>query len=226
MNKEKWSLALILTLFSPVVWAQNVNVVDGAYGQVTTGGTTVISGQQRIYKIDNVAKKKAELAQQQTQESVQKTANEESLSQEQTSQEKTAEENVQPYIGGYKKRSLKEIQENLKLSPQELLEKVRKERQEAKEQAAKGNYSNSEYNEKVTDALKARREERRNMTKEERRAIKEELKMLYKARREERRNMTKEERRAIKEQMKAKEKARREQQKADRKKRRQMRDMD
>ena len=200
MNKEKWSLALVLTLFSPMALAQNVNVVDGMYGQVTTGGTTVISGQQRVYKIDNVAKKKAEFAQQQTQEVAPKAANEESLSQEQTSQEKTAEENIEPYIGGYKKRSLKEIQDNLKLSPQELLDKVRKERKEAKEKASSANFSNSDYNKKVSDALKARREERRNMTKEERRGNKEE--------------------------MKAKEKARREQQKEDRKKRRKMRDMD
>lgn len=221
MNKEKWSLALVFTLFSPVALAQNVNVVDGAYGQVATGGTTVISGQQRIYKIDNAAKKRAE------QENLQNENTSKNIESGDKNAVSTSDKkDVEPYIGGYRKRSLEEIKENLKLSPQELLDKVRKERQEAKEQAAKANFSNSEYNEKVTDALKSRREERRNMTKEERRAIKEELKMLYKARREERRNMTKEERRAIKEELKAKEKARREQQKEDRKKRRKMRDMD
>ncbi len=221
MNKEKWSLALVLTLFSPMALAQNVNVVDGAYGQVTTGGTTVISGQQRIYKIDNAAKKRVE------QENLQNENTSKNIENEEKNAVSTSDKkDVEPYIGGYRKRSLEEIKENLKLSPQELLDKVRKERQEAKEQAAKANFSNSEYNKKVSDALKARREERRNMTKEERRAIKEELKMLYKARREERRNMTKEERRAIKEELKAKEKARREQQKEDRKKRKKMRDMD
>lgn len=220
--------------------AQNVTVKDEVFGASDEFGTkTVQPTVNRVYKIDNVAKKKAELEKQKEEQL--KNAN--SSSEKSEGSKKNATENetpatnsgdetlenkeFQPYLGGYKKRSLEEIQENLKLSPQELLEKVRKERQEAKETAAKQPLQSSKaYNEGVSDALQARREERREMTKEERRAIKEELKVLYKARREERRNMTKAERRAIKEELKAKEKARREQQKADRKKRKKMRDMD
>ena len=220
--------------------AQNVTVKDDVFGANDEIGTKSVQPTvNRVYKIDNVAKKKAELEQQKDEQL--KNANSSSEKSE-GSKKNTAENDtpatssgdksienkgVHPYLGGYKKRSLEEIQDNLKLPPQELLEKVRKERQEAKEAASKQPLQSSKaYNKSVTGALKDRREERREMTKEERRAIKEELKVLYKARREERRNMTKAERRAIKEELKAKEKARREQQKEDRKKRRKMRDMD
>lgn len=214
--------------------AQNVTVSDDVFGKNDEIGTKSLQPSvDRVYKIDNAAKKKVELNQNDIKNSDTSSEQSEGLKKNsETSEEAiTDTENktsdFKPYIGGYKKRSLEEIQENLKLPPQELLEKVREERQKAKEEAAKQPLvSSEEYNKSVTDALKERREERRNMTKAERRAVKEELKILYKARRDERRNMTKAERRAIKEELKAKEKARREQQKEDRKNRRKMRQKD
>lgn len=214
----------------------NVTVEEGVFGAEDEIGTkTVQPTVNRVYKIDNVAKKKAELEKLKAEKL--QNANSSSENSEGLKKNDTKEENLNSdaqadttaddeYSGGYRKRSLEEIQENLKLSPQELLDKVRKERAEAKEKAKKQPLLSSDaYNKKVIDAQEARREERRNLTKAERRALKEEQKMLYKARREERRNMTKAERRKIKEEMKAQEKARREQQKEDRKKRKKMRDM-
>ena len=220
--------------------AQNVTVKDEVFGENDEIGTkTVQPTINRVYKIDNVAKKKAELEKQKEEkiknanssseqsEGLKKNDTENGTPATSSGGEEVENKEFQPYLGGYKKRSLDEIEDNLKLSPQELLDKVRKERQEAKENAAKQPLQSSKaYNKGVNDALKARRDDRREMTKEERRAVKEELKVLYKARRDERRNMTKAERRAIKEEMKAKEKARKEKQKADRKKRKKMRDMD
>ncbi len=237
-------LMLISAMFSMVMLstaqAQNVAVKEGVFGENDEVGTkTVQPTVNRVYKIDNLAKKKAELEKQkatQLQNKNSSSENSEGLKKNaqgndtlvtNSGDEQVKTQEFQPYLGGYKKRSLDEIEANLKLPPQELLKKIREERKQAKEAAAEQPLvSSKEYNETVADSLKARREERREMTKEERRAIKEELKVLYKARREERRNMTKAERRAIKEELKAKEKARREQQKEDRKKRRKMRDMD
>ena len=104
---------------------------------------------------------------------------------------------------------------------------MRKERLQAQKEAAQQPLlSNKEHNQSLQDVQKERRAYRRSLTKAERRALKEEQKMLEKARRDERRNMTKAERRKIKEEMKAKEKARREEQKESRKKRQKMRNMD
>ena len=74
---------------------------------------------------------------------------------------------------------MEEIQQNLKLSPQELLDKVRKERERAQKEAEKQPMlSSSAHNQSLADKEKARREARREMTKEERRAVKEELNLL------------------------------------------------
>lgn len=240
MLKYVLMVGMVSVLTVSAANAQNVTVKDEVFGANDEIGTKSVQPTvNRVYKIDNVAKKKAELEQQK----VEQLNNANSSSEKSEGSKKNIAENetpatnsgdealkthtYKPYLGGYEKRSLEEIKENLKLSPQELLDKVRKERQEAKEAAQQQPMlSNKAYNQSVSDALKARREERREMTKEERRAIKEELKMLYKARREERRNMTKAERRAIKEELKNNEKVRREQQKQDRKNRKKMRDMD
>lgn len=232
------SVALMVT-FSTVK-AQNVTVKNEVFGANSEIGTkSVQPSVNRVYKIDNVAKKKAELEKQkemqlqnknsssENSEGLKKNTAEKEILATSSGDENPENKGFQPYLGGYKKRSLDEIEENLKLPPQELLKKVREERQKAKEASSKQPLvSSKEYNKTVADSLKARREERREMTKEERKAIKEELKVLYKARREERRNMTKAERRAIKEELKAQEKARREQQKSDRKKRKKMRSLD
>lgn len=240
MQKFMMMTGMISMLMVASANAQNVTVKDEVFGENDEIGTkTVQPTINRVYKIDNVAKKKAELEKQKEEqlknanssseqsEGLKKNDTENGTPATSSGDERVENKEFQPYLGGYKKRSLDEIEDNLKLSPQELLDKVRKERQEAKETAAKQPLQSSKaYNKGVSDALKARRDERREMTKEERRAVKEELKVLYKARRDERRNMTKAERRAIKEEMKAKEKARKEKQKADRKKRKKMRDMD
>ena len=223
-------LFLFFCLMPTLVLAQedNVQMTDAAFGEAIESGTmTIAPTVNEVYKIDNAANKKVILEQENPNINLQENINNESSSDSQNEDNIESENKSQPYLGGYRKRSLEEIQENLKLPPQELLDKIRKERQEAKEAAAKQPIvSSQEYNNSLIDAKEARREERRNMTKEERRAIKEELKILYKARRDERRNMTKAERRKIKEEMKAKEKARREQQKEERKERKKMRDMD
>ena len=215
-----------------------VTVKEDVFGENDEIGTrTVQPTVNRVYKIDNVAKKKAELEKQK-----QEQLNNAGSSSEQSEglKKNTAEKNTpatnsgddqveaeKPYSGGYKKRSLEEIEANLKLSPQELLDKVRKERLQAQKEAAQQPLlSNKEHNQSLQDVQKERRAYRRSLTKAERRALKEEQKMLEKARRDERRNMTKAERRKIKEEMKAKEKARREEQKESRKKRQKMRNMD
>ena len=240
MQKFMMMTGMISMLMVASANAQNVTVKDEVFGENDEIGTkTVQPTINRVYKIDNVAKKKAELEKQKEEqlknanssseqsEGLKKNDTENGTPAASSGGEEVENKEFQPYLGGYKKRSLDEIEDNLKLSPQELLDKVRKKRQEAKETAAKQPLQSSKaYNKGVNDALKARRDDRREMTKEERRAVKEELKVLYKARRDERRNMTKAERRAIKEEMKAKEKARKEKQKADRKKRKKMRDMD
>ena len=207
-----------------------VTVKEDVFGENDEIGTrTVQPTVNRVYKIDNVAKKKAELEKQK-----QEQLNNAGSSSEQSEglKKNTAEKNTpatnsgddqveaeKPYSGGYKKRSLEEIEANLKLSPQELLDKVRKERLRAQKEAAQQPLlSNKEHNQSLQDVQKERRAYRRSLTKAERRALKEEQKMLEKARRDERRNMTKAERRKIKEEMKAKEKARREEKKKKQKK--------
>ena len=228
MQKFMMMTGMISMLMVASANAQNVTVKDEVFGENDEIGTkTVQPTINRVYKIDNVAKKKAELEKQKEEqlknanssseqsEGLKKNDTENGTPAASSGGEEVENKEFQPYLGGYKKRSLDEIEDNLKLSPQ------------AKETAAKQPLQSSKaYNKGVNDALKARRDDRREMTKEERRAVKEELKVLYKARRDERRNMTKAERRAIKEEMKAKEKARKEKQKADRKKRKKMRDMD
>lgn len=232
--------------------AQNVKTTDAALDDKDAfESKNVRSTFDRTIKIDNAAKKRAEMEQKAAERAAQNqgTASQKTLEDE-AGVDKLGDEAIGDGVTpvtetattmgsgdadesketdaeikeDVEKRDLEEIKENLKLSPQELLAKVRKERQEKKELDASAPLkSGKEFNREVKDTLKARREERREMSKEERRAVKDELDMLYKARREERRNFTKEERKAIKEEMKVKEKSRRQQQRDDRKKRREMR---
>lgn len=220
--------------------AQNVTVSEASSDEIVN--RRIKPSVDKVVKIDNYAKKMAELQQNKTTE----TLVEKKKLGGMKNQQQTDVQPGEPEVAGVpvlnedgtpksdeelqkdiERKDLKEIEDNSKLTPQELLEKVREERKKLKEEEAAAPLpSSKQFNEEVKDKLKARREERRNMTKEERREVKEELKTLYKARREERRNFTKAERRAIKEEMKVKEKARRQQQREDRKKRRKMRDMD
>lgn len=224
-----------------VALAQNVTVSEASSDEVVN--RRIKPSVDKVVKIDNYAKKMAEFKQNQPKTGAE---NNEKSNLKQPIGDVTAVKLGEPEVDGVavlkedgspktdeelkkdiEQRDLQEIEDNSKLTPQELLDKVREERRKKKEEEAAAPLpSSKQFNAEVKDKLKARREERRNMSKEERREVKEELKTLYKARREERRNYTKAERRQIKEEMKAKEKARREQQREDRKKRRKMRDKD
>lgn len=214
-------LALAIWGCVDAAFAQNVTVTEASSDEVVS--KRLKPTVDKVVKIDNYAKKMEELKKKNLVQAGTETLAEDG--------QKVSEENVEKSGEALKKeieeKDIQEVKDNAKLSPQELLNKVREERRKQKEEAAAAPLKSSKaYNAEVKDRLKARREERKEMTKEERRQVKEELKTLYKARREERRNMTKQERRQIKEELKAKDKARREQQRADRKKRRQMRKMD
>lgn len=234
-------LAAVALSWGNFAVAQNVTVSEASSDEIVN--RRIKPSVDKVVKIDNYAKKMAELQQKQTADT---DIEKKKLGGMKNQQPQTDVQPGEPEVAGVpvlkedgtpksdeelqkdiEQKDLKEIEDNSKLTPQELLKKVREERKKLKEEEAAAPLpSNKQFNEEVKDKLKARREERRNMTKEERREVKEELKTLYKARREERRNFTKAERRAIKEEMKAKEKARRQQQREDRKKRRKMRDMD
>ncbi len=211
--------------------AQNVTVTEARSDEVVN--RQVKPTVDKVVKIDNYAKKMAELKAKQAAAGtenglakVEDAAAPEAASSDNLNEDGTpkSDKEIEKEI---EQKDIKEIEDNSKLTPQQLLDKVREERRKQKEEEAQAPLKSSkDYNKQVQDKLKARREERRDMTKEERRQVKEELKTLYKARREERRNFTKAERRQIKEEMKAKEKARRQQQREDRKKRRKMRDLD
>lgn len=209
-------LSLAAWCFCSAAFAQNVTVTEASSDDVV--GRKVKPSVDKVVKIDNYTKKMEELKKKgliQAENGAVSSETEETAKSDAETEKEIEQKDIQ------------EVKDNAKLSPQELLNKVREERRKQKEEEAAAPLKSSKaYNAEVKDRLKARREERKEMTKEERRQVKEELKTLYKARREERRNMTKEERRQIKEELKAKEKARREQQKEDRKKRRQMRKMD
>ncbi len=208
-------LSLAAWCFCSAAFAQNVTVTEASSDDVVS--KKVKPSVDKMVKIDNYAKKMEELKKKGLIQAENGT----------TAAETTAAKGDAETEKEIEQKDIQEVKDNAKLSPQELLNKVREERRKQKEEEAAAPLKSSKaYNAEVKDRLKARREERKEMTKEERRQVKEELKTLYKARREERRNMTKEERRQIKEELKAKEKARREQQKEDRKKRRQMRKMD
>lgn len=226
--------AAVLSWSNPVV-AQNVTVTEASSDEVIN--RQVKPTVDKVVKIDNYAKKMAELKAKQAASGAKNGLAKVEEKTAESGKDAVAGVDVENKDGTPKndkeiekeieQKDIKEIEDNSKLTPQQLLDKVREERRKQKEEEAQAPLKSSkDYNKQVQDKLKARREERREMTKEERRQVKEELKTLYKARREERRNFTKAERRQIKEEMKAKEKARRQQQREDRKKRRKMREMD
>ena len=207
--------------YSDAAFAQNVTVTEASSDAVVN--KRIKPSVDKVVKIDNYAKKSEELKYKTLVRAEAENSVEVGLKTDAENAEKSGEALKKEIM----EKDIREVKDNAKLSPQELLNKVREERRQQKEEAAAAPLKSSKaYNAEVKDRLKARREERKEMTKEERRQVKEELKTLYKARREERRNMTKQERRQIKEELKAKEKARREQQREDRKKRRLMRKMD
>ena len=140
---------------SDAAFAQNVTVTEASSDAVVN--KRIKPSVDKVVKIDNYAKKAEELKKKNLVRAEAENSVEEGLKTDAENAEKSGEALKKEIM----EKDIREVKDNAKLSPQELLNKVREERRQQKEEAAAAPLKSSKaYNAEVKDRLKARREER------------------------------------------------------------------